>query len=257
MRLQGKNAVVYGASGGMGRAVALSFAKEGAHVFLAGKARDSLRWVAQEIRDAGGRGEVSLVDPLDPGQVEGHLARIRNDFGKLDISFNLTTYGTQLDPRLTGLAEGHFTSASFTRVRSNFVTATAAAREMAYQGNGVILALVAAGSDLPRDNFGGFAIGSAALSEMFRQLGLEMGPRGVQVACLRTRIAPDSPTFDLADVGPTSPNRRLTEGPGAAGPADLPDPAVTPVTEFASEAVVLASGRMYALPPAEWASVTD
>jgi len=222
MRLQGKNAVVYGPGRGMGRAVARSFASEGAHVFLAGQTRESLRWVAHEIRETGGIAEVAVVDPLDPEAVERHLTGIVNEHGSLDVSFNLTTYDAKLDPRLTGLSDNRFAAASFTRVRSNFITATAAARKMAYQGNGVILAMAVEGQHLPRDRFGGFAIGSAALAEMFRQLDLEVGPHGVKVACLRSTLTPDSPMFESAfgvttSRGP-SPNSSLG-APEPVGPA--------------------------------------
>src|SRR5580658_8115193 len=156
MELQGKNAVVYGAGWGIGRAVAMSFAGEGAQVFLAGRARDSLQWVAREIQRTGGRALVSVVNSLDPGGVERQLSGIVNEYGSLDVSFNLTTYENKVDPRLTGLTDDVFTAASFTRVRSNFITATAAARKMAYRGNGAILAMVTGAPRLPSDNFGGF-----------------------------------------------------------------------------------------------------
>jgi 3-oxoacyl-[acyl-carrier protein] reductase len=250
MGLQGKNAVVYGAGWGIGRAIALAIAGEGAHVFLAGRARDSLRWVAHEIRRAGGSGEVALVNPLDPDGVEQQVCGIINDRGSLDISFNLTNYETILDPRLTGLTEDAFTSASFTRVRSNFITATTAARKMAYQGNGVILAMVDASPQLANGNFGGFAIGSAALAEMFRQLGQEVGPRGVRVSCLRRTGSPQSPVlegiFDM--LGPV--------GRGSTGSlrgTELDDAGrrlTTPRGDFTGAVVIQSPDRTSTLPTA-------
>ncbi len=54
MQLKNKNAVVYGAAGGHGSAVARAFAKEGARVFLAGRTLPTLDALAVEIRDSGG-----------------------------------------------------------------------------------------------------------------------------------------------------------------------------------------------------------
>ena len=56
MLLEKKNAIIYGAAGGIGRGVALTFAREGARVFLAGRTREKLEQVAAEIAAAGGRG---------------------------------------------------------------------------------------------------------------------------------------------------------------------------------------------------------
>jgi 3-oxoacyl-[acyl-carrier protein] reductase len=57
--LQNKNAIVYGASGGIGGGVARPFAREGTNLFLAGRARESLEAVAVDITAAGGSAECS------------------------------------------------------------------------------------------------------------------------------------------------------------------------------------------------------
>jgi NAD(P)-dependent dehydrogenase (short-subunit alcohol dehydrogenase family) len=62
VRLHDKNAVVYGAAGSMGGAVARAFAREGATVFLAGRTLAKLDMVAEEIRAAGGAAETAEVD---------------------------------------------------------------------------------------------------------------------------------------------------------------------------------------------------
>jgi len=60
--LDGKSAVIYGAAGGVGSAVAKAFAREGATVFLAGRTAGSLQTLAQEISQAGGEAQVASVD---------------------------------------------------------------------------------------------------------------------------------------------------------------------------------------------------
>ncbi|HTT26102.1 MAG TPA: SDR family oxidoreductase [Thermoplasmata archaeon] len=250
MRLLGKNTVVYGAGWGIGREVALAFAGAGARVYLAGRARDSLRWVAHEIKEAGGRAEVTVVDPLDPEGIERQLSWILHVGGTLDVSFNLTSYEPKLDPRLTGLTEEAFSHAAFTRVRSNFITATAAARKMAYQGTGAILARVDGTPSQP-GNFGGFAIGSAALAEVFRQLEKEVGPRGVRIACLSGMGTPEHPRLDgLIDAltpieeNGSRPRGALDQYGGVRTPP-------APIGDFASASDVRTSGRMISLPTAE------
>ena len=141
--LDGKVAVIYGAAGGVGTAVAKAFAREGATVFLTGRTENSLNPIAREISSARGVAEVSKVDALSPESVEPHLQRVVAKAGKLDVSFNLIGTSVAMGSKLTELSEQRFTDAAFNRVRSYFITMTAAARVMEKQGSGVILGLTA------------------------------------------------------------------------------------------------------------------
>lgn len=69
MLLENKVAVIYGAGGSIGGAVARTFAREGARVFLAGRTRATLEAVAGDIRAHGGAVDVATVDALDEGAV--------------------------------------------------------------------------------------------------------------------------------------------------------------------------------------------
>ena len=66
MLLKDKNAVIYGAGGNIGKAVAHAFARDGAKVFLAGRTRPKVEALAEEISVAGGAAEVAHFDALDP-----------------------------------------------------------------------------------------------------------------------------------------------------------------------------------------------
>src|SRR5204863_7336234 len=86
--LQGKRAVVFGAGGSIGAAVAKEFATEGAEVFLAGRTPASLEAVADEITSAGGQAHVAVIDALDGAAVDGYLEAVVRQGGGLDIEFN-------------------------------------------------------------------------------------------------------------------------------------------------------------------------
>ena len=193
--LNGRVAVIYGAAGGVGGAVAKAFAREGAMVFLAGRTENSLNTVAREISSTGGVADVSKVDALSPESVEAHLLHVVTKAGKLDISFNLIGTNVAIGSRLTELSDQRFMDAAFNRVRSYFITMTAAARTMEKQGNGVILGLTAPNARLPKPNMGGFSVQGAAIEALCRQLAFEVGPRGVRVVCLRTGGTPDNPVL--------------------------------------------------------------
>jgi 3-oxoacyl-[acyl-carrier protein] reductase len=193
--LKGKVAVIYGAGGGVGTAVAKAFAREGATVFLAGRTESSLKTIAHEITSSGGNADASKVDALSSESVETHLGEILDKAGRLDVSFNLIGTRVEIGSKLTELTDQRFADAAFKKVRSYFITMTAAARIMEKQGSGVILGLTAPNARLPRPNMGGFAVGGAAIEALCRQLAFEVGPRGVRVVCLRTGGTPDNPVL--------------------------------------------------------------
>lgn len=208
--LEGKVAIIYGAAGGVGSAIAKSFASEGARLFLTGRTLGPLQKLANEISKTGGTAEAGAVDALDPKAVGNHLESVIAEAGRVDVSFNLISSSVGMGHTLTGLTEEQFSRVTFTVLRSVFVTATAAARQMEKQGSGVILGLTASVARIPKPNIGGFAITGAALEALYRQLGLEVGPRGVRVVVLRTGSTPDNPVFkevyaELARVNHTTP----------------------------------------------------
>src|SRR5262245_49289118 len=88
MMLQGKVAVIYGAGGAIGGAVARAFAREGAKLFLTGHRRTAVEAVAKDVVSAGGSAEGAEVDALDEQAVDQHLQSAIDQAGRVDISFN-------------------------------------------------------------------------------------------------------------------------------------------------------------------------
>src|SRR5258708_19376657 len=88
MLLEKKNAIIYGAGGAIGGAVARAFAREGAKVFLAGRTLASLEAVAKDISNAGGVAEITQVDAFDQRAIENYLGEAVRTAALIDISFN-------------------------------------------------------------------------------------------------------------------------------------------------------------------------
>ena len=107
MLLEGKTAIVYGAAGAIGGAVARAFAREGASVFLAGRALAPVRAVAEEIA-AGGAAEAASVDALDEQAVNQHAAAVATKAGRIDISFNAIPLGDVQGTRLLDIPLADF-----------------------------------------------------------------------------------------------------------------------------------------------------
>lgn len=198
MLLKGKNAVIYGAGGAIGGAVARAFAHEGARVFLAGRTIATLDVVAEEITSAGGAAETAQVDALDEQAVEQHIGEVVKQAGGIDISFNAIALGHAQGAPLVEMSHEWFALPIVTAMKTHFLTTTAAGRHMAKQGSGVILAITAQVARKPYPDSGGFGVACAAIEGLCRQLAAELGPRGIRVVCLRSAGSPDAPGVDAA-----------------------------------------------------------
>jgi len=169
MLLTDKTAIVYGAGGSIGGAVARAFAEQGARVHLVGRTRRTLEAVAADIKDA----EVAVVDALDEAAVEAHAERV----GDIDISINLVTRGDVQGAPLTDLAVDDFMRPVVDGLRANLITARAAGRRMAARGSGVILALNS-GSAHGSPMMGGTGPADGAIDTLVRNLAIELGRAG-------------------------------------------------------------------------------
>jgi 3-oxoacyl-[acyl-carrier protein] reductase len=125
--LEGKNAVIYGGGGSIGGAVARSFAREGASVFLAGRTEAPLEEVAGDVRAAGGRAETAVVDALDEETVDGHAHEVAAKAGSIDISFNVITHPYTHGVPFHEMAADDFMAPVEVAARTTFITARAAA----------------------------------------------------------------------------------------------------------------------------------
>ena len=186
--LAGKNAIVYGAAGRIGAAVATAFAGEGARVFLAGRSRARLDEVAARIREAGGRAETAEVDALDERAVDEHAAAV----GTIDVSFNLIGHGDVQGTPLVDMALADYERPVLTAVRTQFLTARAAARHMIARRSGAILFFGGAADPVREFSVGGLQVAFHALEAMRRQLAAELGPHGIRTVTLRTGGIPET-----------------------------------------------------------------
>src|SRR5271165_2057026 len=90
--LRNKNAVIYGGGGSLGSTIAKAIAKEGANVFLVGRRLSSVKEVAEEIVESGGRAEAALVDATNESEVNAFVDSMIHKGGMLDLSFCAIDY---------------------------------------------------------------------------------------------------------------------------------------------------------------------
>jgi NAD(P)-dependent dehydrogenase (short-subunit alcohol dehydrogenase family) len=94
MRLDNHNAIIYGAGGAIGGAVARAFAREGAKVYLTGRTHDPVAALAKDITAEGGSAEAAQVDAMDAAAVRAHADDVVARHGGIDISFNWARVGS-------------------------------------------------------------------------------------------------------------------------------------------------------------------
>ena len=198
MLLKDKTAIIYGGGGSIGGAVAKAFAREGAHVFLAGRTVGKLEKVAEEIRANGGKVEVTTVDALDRTAVEEHIALVIQKAGPVKLMFNAIDWGDTQGEALVDMAQERFAGSVMTALQTWFVTGTAVARHMTQHGGGTILGITANAGRSPYAMVGGFGVSCAAVEHFLRQLAVETGPSGVRVCFVRSAGSPDAPGVEEA-----------------------------------------------------------
>jgi len=185
--LKDKVAVVLGAGGSVGGAVAKELAREGAHVFAPTHA---------------------ALDALDATAVGKYIDGIVNDAGRIDIVFNAVgplakDYGN--GKNAVDLTVDEFMVPVNTVLRAQFISAQMAARHMVKQRSGVIVLLTGAPAGAHID--GATAIGAAfgAIEALTRNLALDLSPHGVRVVCVRSSAMTDSRTIQqtIDVLGPT------------------------------------------------------
>jgi 3-oxoacyl-[acyl-carrier protein] reductase len=193
MLLEHKTAVIYGAGGAVGSAVARAFAAEGAMVYLAGRHMVALTPVLDEITKVHGRADAGEVDALDEQAVQQHFAGIVEQSGRVDISFNCASFGYFLGAPIIELSVDEFTSGITDVMRAQFLTTRAAGTHMKQQGGGVILAITATPARHPIPEVGNFGVACAAIEGLCRQIAVDLGPHGVRAVCIRSAGSPDAP----------------------------------------------------------------
>ncbi|MEO7766867.1 MAG: SDR family oxidoreductase, partial [Ferruginibacter sp.] len=196
--LKNKNAVIYGAGGSLGGAVAKALAEAGAKVFLTGRNLNSVEIVADEITKSGGYAQVDEVDALDEKAITDHIEKVIQKVGTVDISFNAIGVNIVMNIPLVDIAVDDFVNPITTTMRTRFLTAKATAKAMMKQRSGVILTLTATPGGIGYPYNGGFAPACCAVENFSKNLAIELGIYGVRVVNIRSGGSPDSKIFKEA-----------------------------------------------------------
>jgi NADP-dependent 3-hydroxy acid dehydrogenase YdfG len=203
--LEGKTAIVTGAGRGIGRAVALAFAAEGAAVAVASRSRADLAEVAGAIRSAGGGRALAIpTDVTNDGAVEALVEQTLADLGRVDVL--VTAAGTAAFAALADTKPADWDTMLSVNLRAAMVCCRAVLPPMLRQASGTIIniASIAAKRALP-----GSAVYTATKAGLFgfsRVLAEELRNTGVRVGVLIPG-AVDTPLWDT--LGGSPPREKM------------------------------------------------
>ena len=173
--LQGQKALVTGSTSGLGRAIALQLARDGAEVIVHG--RDAARGAqtVEMIRADGGSARFVAADLSDPANIE----RLAEETGEIDILVNnagFSTWGPTAD-----LDVATFDAMFAANVRAPFYLVAAFAPRMAARGNGSIINIGSMAGSLGLAGGAAYGATKAALASLAQGWAAEFSPRGVRV----------------------------------------------------------------------------
>lgn len=195
MLLENKNAVIYGAGGSLGGAIARAMAKAGANLFLSGHNLEPVRQLANEIVAEGGKAEADKVDALNEKEVNDYINKLVKKAGSIDVSLNLIRTKDIQGIPLVDLPFDDFVRPVRRVMESHFITGTAAGRAMIKQRSGVILSLTATPGGIGYPTAGGFGPACHMIENISLGLATELGPYGIRVVNIRSGGSPDSQVF--------------------------------------------------------------
>jgi glucose 1-dehydrogenase len=181
MRLEGKTAFITGADSGIGRATALTFAREGADVAIHafGDHRGAVQAV-EAIREHGRRVELFEADFADPSSAEGLVAQVVERMGKLDILVNNAGKGERKNSALDVDTQS-FVEVLNVDLVAPFILAREAARHMAERGTGSIINITSVHEEIPNEGSPAYCAAKGGLRMVTRTMTLELAPKGVRI----------------------------------------------------------------------------
>jgi NAD(P)-dependent dehydrogenase (short-subunit alcohol dehydrogenase family) len=181
-RYDGKRVLVTGASRGIGREIALAFARRGADVTIAARTRARLEQVADEIRSVGQRAWIIDCDLTDPGAAAGTVKSAAGLMGGLDILVNNAGGSAPgwLGP-LEQATSSAFDAVFSLNVRSPLILAGAAIGHMKENGGGAILNIASIDGLEPCPGEALYGSAKAALISLTRALAIEVGCHSIRV----------------------------------------------------------------------------
>lgn len=214
-RLEGKVALITGASRGLGRCIAVSFAEHGAAIginYL--RAEDAAREVLAEVEGNASKGCLVRADIRDEGEVRGMVESVLEQFGRIDILVN--NAGLLNTVPLHEMEVSAWDDMMATHLRGMFLCTRFVLPHMLEQGSGKIINMSGSFGVQGGPNFTHLSAAKAGMIGFTRALAREVGPKGIHVNAIapsmtKTELLANVPKEKLDALIEAYPLRRLGE----------------------------------------------
>jgi 3-oxoacyl-[acyl-carrier protein] reductase len=228
MRLEGKVALVTGASRGIGRAIAVRLGRDGASVVVnySGNA-EAAREAVAAVAEAGGKAVAVQADVGKVAEIERLFEEAIRQFGRLDILVN--NAGSMFNKPLADVTEDEFDRIFAVNVRGTFFACQQATRRMAEGGRVVNFSSSTTALMLP--TYSAYVATKGAVEQFSHVLAKELGPRGITVNV----VSPGPTDTDLFGQGKTEQDKQRFAQMAALGRLGRPEDIADVVAFLASD----------------------
>jgi len=254
MKLAGKAAIITGAGRGIGKAIALAFAREGADMLVASRTLSEVAETAQQVRDLSRRALPLTVDVSDRGGVERMIVAALDEFAKVDILVNNAGTCGPIGPLVDNDPERWLQT-----IRVNLFGVLFCSRavlpSMIRQRRGKIINLSGGGATSPRPNFSAYAASKAAIVRLTETLAEEVKGFNIQVNAIAPGAVNTGPVDEILAAGVAAGERALAEARRTKEEGASPEAAAALAVFLASEASDGLSGRLISAVWDDWESL--
>ncbi|PIQ83994.1 MAG: beta-ketoacyl-ACP reductase [Candidatus Omnitrophica bacterium CG11_big_fil_rev_8_21_14_0_20_63_9] len=230
MSLANQVAVITGGARGIGREIALAFAKAGADLALFDVNPQQLEQTAQELRALGRRAEGLVVDVTDGKQVDDGVAKVLDKLGRIDILIN--NAGITKDGLLIRMDDAQWDRVLNINLKGTFLCTRAVAKHMLKQRRGRIVSIASIVGLIGNPGQANYAASKAGIIGLTKSVAKELASRGI--TC--NAIAPGFIKTEMTDALPPEAKQRLMDAipMGTLGePRDVAEAALFLVSDAA------------------------
>jgi len=182
VRLKNKVALVTGGGTGIGRAIALDFAKEGAKVAITGRRKNKLEEVVAKIKKGGGKALAILGDVSKIEDVDRLVTETVKKFGKLDILVNCA--GILISADIAHHSEKVWDDTIDINLKGSFLTTQRAVPEMLKQGKGKVIHIASIAGQIGFPNSIAYCASKGGIMGMTKAMAMELAPKKINVNCI-------------------------------------------------------------------------
>lgn len=198
MRLKDKVAIITGSGSGIGRGIALEFARQGAKIVVSGRKLEPLNETVSQIKKAGGQAFAVAADVSIQDQVKNLVDSAIDKYGKVDILVN--NAGVYIAHDALGLSEEEWNTTMDIDVKGLWLCSKNVLPQMLSQGKGKIINIASIAGLMGFEQSAAYCAAKGAVVNLTREMALDYAKRGININAIAPGIIESDMTKDfLAD----------------------------------------------------------